>query len=107
MLRTLRHSGRSRLALISVTLAGFVLALLLAASPELHERLHHDADDDHHECLAKILHAGGACDDTPVAPTLDAYLTELFEAAPVDGSRVAEALFLDCGILEHAPPRRS
>ena len=107
MLKALRHAGYGRLALVGATLAGFLLALLLAASPELHERLHHDADHDDHECLATVLHAGGACDDTLPPPTLASYLAELFEPAPVDGSRVVAALFLDCGILEHAPPRRA
>ncbi|HEV7404803.1 MAG TPA: hypothetical protein VGO11_17810 [Chthoniobacteraceae bacterium] len=106
-MKSFRHQGISLPALIGATLAGFLLALLMAASPALHERLHHDADHDQHECLAKVLHAGGASDDAPAPPTLAAFVAELFEVAPVDASRVAEALFLDCGILEHAPPRRA
>ena len=106
MLHALRQGKIPRLALCSAVLAGFVLALLMAASPELHERLHHDDDHGHHACLATVLHAGG-CDDTAPAPTLASFVATLFEIAPLDRSRKAESLFLSFRILEHAPPRRA
>ena len=106
MFKAARHAGKLRLALIGAVLAGFVLAFVLAASPELHERLHHDDGGGHHECLATALHAG-ACDDAAPAQALASFIATLFEVAPPDDSRAAESLFLSFRILEHAPPRRA
>jgi len=82
--------------------------LLLAASPKLHERLHHDADDEHahHECLATVLHAGG-CDDTTPPPSLTGATIPVFDIPLLDRSRPAPSLYLSFRILEHAPPRRA
>lgn len=118
MLKSFRHAVIFRLALVGAVLAGFVLALTLAASPELHERLHHHADHDdqdghdghdgheEHECLAKTFTSGG-CEDMQVAPTLVGFVAVLFATVPADHSRAVASAFLDCGILEHAPPRRT
>lgn len=106
MCKTIRHAGMLRLALIGATLAGFVLAFVLAASPELHERLHHEDGGKHHECLATALHAG-ACDDAAPAQALASFIATLCEAAPPGESRAADSLFLSFRILEHAPPRRA
>ena len=95
-----------RLALIGAVLTGFVLAFVLAASPELHERLHHDEDGEHHECLATVLHAG-ACDDAAPAQALASFIATLFAVLPVGETRAADSLFLSFRILEHAPPRRA
>jgi hypothetical protein len=86
-----------------IAFAGFVIALVLAASPKLHS-LAHDSDRmQHHECLAMVLQ-NGACDDVAPTLTLAAFVTTLFEAALPDESRSVESLFLSCRILEHAPP---
>ena len=102
MLKSSRHAGIFRLALVGVLLAGFVLALALAASPELHERIHHDADQQEHQCLATTI--GGGCEDALVAPTLAGFVAVLFAVVPEDHSRAAEAQFLSCCVFEHAPP---
>lgn len=109
MLNSFRHAAVFRLALVGAVLAGFVLALTLAASPELHERLHHHDDHDgheQHECLAKTFTSGG-CEDMQVAPTLVGFVAVLFATVPEDHSRAVASAFLACGILEHAPPRRT
>ena len=103
MLRDLRDSTASRLALIGATLAGLLLALVLSVSGELHERLHHDDGDHHHECLATVLHSG-ACDSSTPAPVLEGIETVLIETARRDFFRIVESPFLSCRILEHAPP---
>ncbi len=106
MLHAARRSGIFRNALLWGALVGFAVALVLAAAPELHERLHHDEDGDHHECLATVLHAGG-CDDTALAPVLADFVMPLPEVAPLEYTREAGSLFLSFRILEHAPPRRA
>jgi hypothetical protein len=103
MLKSLRHAGVLRLALVGAVLAGFLMALALATSSALHERIHHDADQPEHQCLATAIGCGG-CVDAPTAPTLTAFVAVLSEIAPKDRSRVVESPFLSCGVLEHAPP---
>lgn len=102
MLKSFRHAGIFRLALVGAVLAGFVLALALAASPELHEWIHHDADQREHQCLATTI--GGGCEDGPAAPTLANFVAVLFATVPEDHSRAAESQFLSCCVFEHAPP---
>ncbi len=104
-----RHAIVARLAravLVGATLAGFVIGLILAASPALHEQLHHDCDDEHghHECLATVLHAGG-CDDAAPAPPLTGLAVAVAGIRLPDHSVPAESLYLQFQILEHAPPR--
>ena len=97
------RSTAARLALVGTLLVGFVLALALAASPELHHRTHHDADQQEHQCLATTI-GGGGCEDAGVAPTFAAFVAMLFEVAPPDYSHAVGSLFLSCRVLEHAPP---
>jgi hypothetical protein len=99
-----RYLAILRLAAAGAAFAGFVFALVLAASPELHTRIHDRAG--HHECLAMVLQSG-ACDDAVPAPTLAAFVATLFEVTVPDGSRTVGSLFLSCRILEHAPPINS
>ncbi len=103
MMKSFRHVGIFRLTLFGAVLAGFVLALALAALPELHERIHHDADQEDHQCLATTIGNGG-CENAPAPPAVTAFLPVLLEIAPKDCACVVEALFLSCSVLEHAPP---
>ena len=106
MRKAVRHLEILRLALIGATLAGFVIALWLAASPEAHEDMHGGDEHGHHECLATALHAG-ACDDAAPAQALASFIATLFAMVPPGESRAADSLFLSFRILEHAPPRRA
>jgi hypothetical protein len=93
-----------RFATAGAALLGFVFALILAASPQLHELAHHPSDEPgHHECLAMMLH-DGTCEHTAAPPTLATFVATLFEVTLPDRSRPFESLFLSCRILEHAPP---
>jgi hypothetical protein len=94
-----------RIALFSAAFAGFVFAMLLAGSPELHEWAHHHSDDSEHECLADALHSG-ACDHVTPAPLFTGIAFGPVEAAPAIRTHAAPSLFLSCRILEHAPPAR-
>jgi hypothetical protein len=84
-----------------------VVALFLAVCPSVHELIHHDADDEHHDCAVTLFLAGQveqalidpiiiwqpAQSELPVSRTCDAL--------------AAGSFFLSCRILEHAPPLRS
>jgi len=85
---------------ISVLVAFFV-ALTLASSPQLHEKLHNV--DSHHECAATMIAAGNCEHSAPPAvppknhnlPISPAFLPQRFQfvVAAVPSS-----------IQEHAPP---
>ena len=77
MLKSFRHAGIFRLALVGAVLAGFVLALALAASPELHERLHHAAGHEEHQCLATLI--GGVAVMLVWAGFVEAFLSQYHE----------------------------
>jgi hypothetical protein len=82
-------------------------AAVLAVCPSVHELIHHDADDEHHDCAVTLFLAGQveqalidpiiiwqpAQSELPVSRTCDAL--------------AAGSFFLSCRILEHAPPLRS
>ncbi len=86
--------------------AHLLLAMAMAASPELHHYFHGDADHDDHECVVTHLIKGNLHDGTPspvLTVGLDLPLLELRSAAVSDPVWVAP-LFLKNGVLEHAPP---
>lgn len=98
-----RSTPFARLALAGAVLAGLLLAVALAASPELHERLHHDGDEQEHVCLATTLQAGGF-GDVLVALMVVAPMAEIIATEPLHAAEKAESFFLSCRVLEHAPP---
>lgn len=79
-------------------------AALLAACPTLHELIHHDADDGHHDCAATLFLAGQIeqAFSEPIALGQPAPVELLLDRA--DGTVVYGSFFLSRCILEHAPP---
>ena len=79
-------------------------AALLAVCPTLHELIHHDADDEHHDCAVTLFLAGqieqafnepiAIGQSTPVGLLLDRTYSRV----------VYGSFFLSRCILEHAPP---
>jgi hypothetical protein len=103
MFLKLRPSTGPRLVLIGAVVAGLLLALALAASPQLHELLHHDGEDQEHVCLATILQAGGFEEVLVVIMAVEP-MTEVIATAPLRDVEEAGSFFLSCRVLEHAPP---
>ena len=82
-------------------------AAVLAVCPSVHELIHHDADDEHHDC-AVTLFLAGQVEQALIDPIIvwqpaqcELPLSRICDA-PAAGS-----FFLSCRILEHAPPLRS
>ena len=96
-----------RALVASGLLLAFLLALGLAASPQLHARLHPDAGSPDHECAVTLLAAGKyeQADGPPVliAPQPAVVFAKIPEFAPV----WVAAPFLGGAIFEHAPPALS
>jgi hypothetical protein len=106
MLGSLRHAVIPRVALVATLLTAFVLALILAASPELHAKVHDHGGEQEHECLATIIASGGCDDSYSPLPLIVPVLPPAMEA-PAACVDHASSFYLSCRCLEHAPPRFS
>jgi hypothetical protein len=83
--------------------AAFLWALALSVSPQLHERVHPDANRVEHTCAATFI-ASGSYDHTPTALLISVPVPlgefEISELTP----RWVQPVFLVAAIFEHAPP---
>jgi hypothetical protein len=102
-------SRRQRLRAIvaSGLLSAFLFALALAASPQLHARLHADAGSPNHECAVTLI-ASGKYEQADAPPTVAApHPAIVFEKIPAFAPVWVAAPFLGAAIFEHAPPALS
>jgi hypothetical protein len=93
-----------RAFIASTLLCAFLLALVLAAAPQIHERFHADAGSPGHECAVTLI-ATGKCEQGSaplifVAPQP----AELCEQVAVLHPIALSAPCLSAAIFEHAPP---
>lgn len=82
-------------------------AAVLAVCPSVHEMIHHDADDEHHDCAVTLFLAGHL-----EQPAIDPIVIPKPALVPVPldqayESRSFGSFFLSCRLLEHAPPLRN
>jgi hypothetical protein len=90
-----------------LSLAMLHWATILAVCPELHELIHHDADDEHHDCAVTAILSGGI-EHTPIVLVAAAAPAPALECFDVSfDAQAAASFFLSCRILEHAPPLQS
>jgi hypothetical protein len=103
---TRENSNASTVATIAALFLAAMLqwAATLAVCPTLHELIHHDADDEHHDC-AVTLFLAGQVEQAFIEPI------SLGQSARVEllllrtyGAVVCGSFFLSRCILEHAPP---
>jgi hypothetical protein len=101
-----RLSDSKVIALRAIVAAGFIgaflFALVLAAAPQLHERIHQPGGATH-QCAVTLLTAGNCkhtpCDAIALAPQPPAPSSALFHRH----FQLASAR-LEFSLLEHAPP---
>jgi hypothetical protein len=87
-----------------VTCAGLLAILTLAASPQLHEWLHHGADQPGHHCaVTMVLDNGLHTSATTVVPLAPPQWILLDRPVHFSGENLG-SLFLSACIFEHAPP---
>jgi len=99
-----RNHGR---AFVGVCVfAAFLWALALSASPQLHQRLHKDANRAEHNCAVTMMASGSY--DHAANPLLisAADLAPQFSKIPALIPRWVQSPFLGACIFEHAPPTR-
>jgi hypothetical protein len=102
--RSINH-GRAFIA-ICVS-AAFLWALALSASPQLHQRVHTDANRVEHNCAA-IMIASGTYDHAAHPPLVTAPVPAVqFSKIPALSPQWVESPFLGACIFEHAPPAHS
>ena len=104
---TFARSNNSRRAIIAAFVsAGFLWALALSASPQLHQRVHKDANRVEHSCAATMI-ASGSYDHATHPPLVSAdALVPQFSKIPALTSCRVQSPFLGACIFEHAPPAR-
>jgi hypothetical protein len=104
---TLARSINHRRAFVAVCVsAAFVWALALSVSPQLHQRVHKDANRVEHNCAATMI-ASGKYDHAAHPPLVSAPAPSVqFSKIPALTPRWVESPFLGACIFEHAPPAR-
>jgi hypothetical protein len=92
-------------ALVCLLISQLLIVAALAASPQLHQLFHHDADEGSHECAVTVMISGGS-DGSPVPQILDVGVISpaTFGLLPEMPSHDVAPLFLSAHVFEHAPP---
>jgi hypothetical protein len=105
---TFARSNNFARALISALVSvGFLWALALSASPQLHQRVHKDANRVEHNCAVTMI-ASGSYDHAAQVPLVSAPVPALqFSTIPALTPCWVQSPFLGACIFEHAPPARS
>ena len=92
-----------RRGIVALLLAQLLMVLAMAASPQLHQWVHHDAGDDGHECAVTLFSHSGC--DTVAAVVIVAAFVAVVLGNAVQGHLVGvESLYQARSVLEHAPP---
>src|SRR5436190_7003479 len=101
-----RPTVRGRAFIATTVSAAFLWTLALSASPQLHQRVHPDANRIEHNCAATMI-ASGSYDHASHPPLVSAdALIPQFSEIPALTSCWVQSPFLGACILEHAPPAR-
>jgi hypothetical protein len=104
-MKRLRDAKAWQNAFACLLTAHLLIVVALAASPRLHQLLHHGADHGDHECAVTMMISGGT-DGSCGSPVFDAnaIFPIAFGSRPDMHSRDVAPLFLDAHVFEHAPP---
>jgi hypothetical protein len=100
----MRRSRSDRAFVATFLCLAFLWTLALSASPQLHQRVHRDANRGDHVCAVTMVNSGNY-DHSPAAPLVST-------PAPIDQFSPTSALtpqwvqppFLVASVFEHAPP---
>ena len=102
-----RSTNRGRAFVAVCVFAAFLCALALSASPQLHQRIHKDANRVEHNCAATMI-ASGSYNHAAHPPMVSAPAPSVqFSKIPALTPCWVQSPFLGARIFEHAPPARS
>ena len=99
----MRNSTSLRACVAVVASAAFLWALTLSASPQLHERVHKDANRVEHTCAVTFV-ASGSVDYSPIVLLIGAPVPLGDFKVPELSPRWVWPVFLVASVFEHAPP---
>jgi hypothetical protein len=106
MRRFARSNSYGRAFVAAFVSAAFLCALALSVSPQLHQRMHKDANLVEHNCAATII-ASGSYDHAANLPLISAPTPAVqFSKIPALTPCWVQSPFLGACIFEHAPPAR-
>src|SRR5438552_19216982 len=101
-----RPTNQARAFVAICSSAAFLWALALSASPQLHQRVHTDANRVEHTCAVTMM-ASGSYDHAANPPLISAAdLAPQFSKIPALTPCWVQSPFLGACIFEHAPPAR-
>ena len=100
----MRSSTKTRAFVAILASAAFLWALTLSVSPQLHERIHRDANRADHSCAVTFIASGNF--DHSATPQIVAVpdLVDQSCSIPVLTPQWVESPFLLARVFEHAPP---
>ena len=101
-----RSISRGRALVAGVVSGAFLWALALGVSPQLHQRVHPDANRVEHGCAVTMI-ASGSYNHVSHPPLVSLPVPIIqFSEIPALIPRWVESPFLGGRIFEHAPPAR-
>src|SRR5262249_17806221 len=104
-MNSLAHSHNCGRALIAAFISVvFVWTLALSVSPQLHARIHTDANRAEHSCAVTLIGTGTYAHAAPPPLVTGSQFTSDFSQAAVLSSTWLQPLFLRAHIFAHAPP---
>jgi hypothetical protein len=99
-----RPTLRGSAFIATIVSAAFFWTLLLSGSPQLHGRIHSDANRANHICAVTLI-ASGSYDHAAHPPLVNAPEFGVgFSKVPALSSTWVQPLFLGAHIFAHAPP---
>jgi hypothetical protein len=84
--------------------AAFLWTLTLSVSPQLHERIHRDANRIEHTCAVTFVTSGTYEHSAPPPVLPQPIATTVSRVAVLNPTWILSA-FLSASVFEHAPPR--
>jgi hypothetical protein len=99
----MKSSTITRASVAILASAAFLWTLTLSVSPQLHERVHPDANRVEHTCAVTFV-ASGSYDHTPLALLISAPVPLGDFDIPTLSPRWVQPIFLIAAVFEHAPP---
>jgi hypothetical protein len=99
-----RSNNCARALVAALVSVGFLWTLALSASPQLHQRIHKDANRVEHNCAVTMI-ASGSYDHAAHLPLVGVPVPSVhFSKIPALTPQWVESPFLGACIFEHAPP---
>jgi hypothetical protein len=99
-----RSTNHGRTFVATCVFGAFVWALALSVSPQLHQRVHKDANRVEHSCVATMI-ASGNYNYSAHVPLVSASVPAVqFSKVPALNPLWVQSVFRGACIFEHAPP---